>query len=262
MTRQPKNAEMPFLDHLEELRQRLFWVLGSVMVGVIISLSLHAKFDLVQFVIAPAKPYLETGKLQMLNPADNFTIVLTLCIWIGVILASPVILYHIWGFVSPALYPNEKRVGGYVLAGGLVLFAMGAALAFFYILPASLKFFQLFAGPSFTQAYTAREYFSLVITMVLTLGVAFELPIVILGLTALGLVTPTFLRKYRRHALVMCVIGAALMTPGDALTATVFMIIPLYFLYELGILLSHRVYKWRQRHENRLENPSPEQATQ
>jgi sec-independent protein translocase protein TatC len=252
---------MPFLDHLEELRVRLFWIIGSLFVGVAIALALHAKFDLVHYVIAPAIPYLESGKLQMLNPADNFTVVLTLCIWIGAVLASPVILYHLWGFVSPALYPNEKRVGGYVLAGGLVLFAMGAALAFFYILPASLKFFQYFSGPSFLQAYTAREYFSLVITMVLTLGVAFELPIVILGLTALGLVTPSFLRQYRRHAAVLCVVGSALITPGDAFTATLFMIIPLYLLYEFGILLSTRVYRWRQRHENRIDGTAEAKST-
>jgi sec-independent protein translocase protein TatC len=147
-------------------------------------------------------------------------------------------------------------VAGYVLAGGLVLFVMGAALAFFYILPASLKFFVFIGGEAFTQDYTAREYFSLLVTMVLTLGIAFELPIVILGLTALGLVTPMFLRQYRRHAMVLCVVGAALMTPGDAITATTFMIIPLYLLYELGIILSHNVYRWRQRHENKIDSAS------
>jgi sec-independent protein translocase protein TatC len=159
------------------------------------------------------------------------------------------------------MYKNEKRVAVYVLGGGLVLFAMGAALAFFYVLPASLKFFSIIGGEAFEQGYTAREYFSLLVTMVLTLGIAFELPIVILGLTALGLVTPMFLRQYRRHAIVLCVIGAAFMTPGDAITATVFMIVPLYMLYELGILLSHRVYKWRQRHENKIDSDNAPATT-
>jgi sec-independent protein translocase protein TatC len=261
MKRSPQNAEMPFLDHLEELRQRLFWIFGALFIGLVIAFSVHAKFNLVSILIQPAIPYLDSGKLQVLNPADNFTIVLTVCLWAGAIIASPVILFQLWGFVSPAMYKNEKRVAGYVLAGGLVLFAMGAALAFFYILPASLKFFKLIGGSAFEQNYTAREYISLLVTMVLTLGIAFELPIVILGLTALGLVTPTFLRQYRRHAMVLCVVGAAFMTPGDALTATVFMIIPLYLLYELGILLSHNVYKWRQRHENKIETGTGGEAT-
>jgi sec-independent protein translocase protein TatC len=261
MKRPPQNAEMPFLDHLEELRVRLFWVFGALFIGLIVAFSLHAKFNLVELLIVPAKPYMESGRLQVLNPADNFTVVLTVCLWAALILASPVILFQLWGFVSPAMYKNEKRVAVYVLSGGLVLFAMGAALAFFYILPASLKFFEIIGGSAFEQNYTAREYFSLLVTMVLTMGIAFELPIVILGLTALGLVTPMFLRQYRRHALVMCVVGAAFMTPGDALTATVFMIIPLYLLYELGIILSHNVYRWRQRHENRIDSDTAGEAT-
>jgi sec-independent protein translocase protein TatC len=107
----------------------------------------------------------------------------------------------------------------------------------------------MFGGPSFDIAYTARDYFSLVTTMVLTFGAAFELPIVIVGLTALGLLTPQFLRQYRRHAAVLCVVGAALITPGDAFTATIALVVPLYLLYELGIFLSRGVYRWRQRRE-------------
>jgi sec-independent protein translocase protein TatC len=243
------NAEMPFLDHLEELRQRLFWVIGSLILGLAIALVIHQRFDLVGLLSRPALPYLPNGKLQNLSPADSFTVIFSLCFWIGVVLSSPVIIYHIWGFVSPALYKNEKRVAGYVLAGGLVLFLMGASLAYFYVLPASLKFFQLFGGPTVENAYTMREYFGLLTTMLLTFGIAFELPILILGLTALGLVTPMFLRQYRRHAFVLCVIGAALCSPGDAIAATLALIIPLYLLYELGIILSGRVYRWRQRHE-------------
>jgi sec-independent protein translocase protein TatC len=130
------------------------------------------------------------------------------------------------------------------------------------VLPATLKFFDTFSGPSFQAFYSAREYFSLVTTMLLTFGVAFELPIVIVGLTALGLVTPMFLRTYRRHAFVLCVVGAALCSPGDAIAATLALIVPLYLLYELGIILSGNVYKWRQRHENKIDDTSgaPESA--
>lgn len=249
MKQLPHNSEMPFLDHLEELRLRLFRILGALLFGLVVAFALHAKFNLVELLIAPAKQYLPSGKLQILNPADNFTILLSVCLWAAAVIASPVVLYQIWGFVAPAMYKNEKRIAVYVLLGGLVLFLMGAALAFFYVLPASLKFFELIGGTVFDQNYTAEEYFSLLITLVLTLGIAFELPILILALTALGLVTPQFLRKYWRHALVACVIASAMMTPGDAMTATVFMMFPLYMLYELGILLSRRVYKWRQRYE-------------
>lgn len=256
MKRLDPGAEMPFLDHLEELRVRLFWVIGSLVVGTAVALVLHQRYNLVELLIAPAKPYLSDGKLLILNPADNFTLTLTICIWLGVIFALPVVIYHIWAFVAPAMYASERRVGVFVLAGALALFLIGAMLAYFYVLPASLKFFQLFSGPSFEQAYTGREYFSLLFMMIITFGLAFELPIVIIAATALGLVTPDFLRKYRRHAFVLCIVGSALMTPGDAMTATVAMIIPLYFLYELGIFLAQHVYRWRQRRE------APEDASQ
>jgi sec-independent protein translocase protein TatC len=262
MKRTQPNTEMPFLDHLEELRVRLFWIVGAVIVGLAIGLFLTQRFNVVDLLLFPAKEYLTdtNGKLVNQNPADGFTIVFSLAFWVGVVLASPVILFQLWRFVSPALYPNERRVGIYVLAGGLVLFCMGASLAFFYVLPASLKFFQLFGGESFTNMYTARGYFSMLVTMLLTFGVAFELPIVIVAFTALGLVTPTFLRTYRRHALVLCVVGAAAITPGDFIAATIAMVVPLYFLYELGIFLSHRVHRWRERRENAIGDASEAQG--
>jgi sec-independent protein translocase protein TatC len=245
--RTPPGAEMPFLDHLEELRWRILWALGALVIGTIIGFVLVRYFDLVGVLSRPAQPYLRNGKLQLLSPADSFTIVITISVWTGVVLASPVILYQLWAFVSPALYANERRVGGYVLAGGLVLFCMGVALSYFFVLPATMKFFSIIGGPSLEAGYTARDYFSMVVTMALTFGAAFELPIVIVALTALGLVTPPFLRKYRRHALVLCAIGASLITPGDAITATVALLAPLYLLYELGIFLSRGVYRWRER---------------
>jgi sec-independent protein translocase protein TatC len=139
-----------------------------------------------------------------------------------------------------------------VLAGGLLLFCLGVALAYLFVLPATLRFAETFGGPSLVRNYAARDYFSMVVTLALTFGVAFELPIVIMALTALGLVTPSFLRQYWRHALILCVAAAALITPGDAAFATVMLGAPLYALYELGILLARRVYAWRERSDKAL----------
>jgi len=239
--------EMPFLDHLEELRWRLLWSIAALFVGTLLGLAAVKYFDLIGILARPAEPYLATGKLVYTHPADTFTIFLTLAFSVGMVLASPVVLYQIWAFVSPALYPSERRVGIYVLAGGLVLFAMGVSLAYFFVLPATMKFFTGLVGPSLSPMITARDYFSFAVTMALTFGLAFELPIVIVGLTAVGLVTPSFLRRYRRHALVLCAVGSSLITPGDAITATVALLGPLYLLYELGIVLSGGVYRWRER---------------
>jgi sec-independent protein translocase protein TatC len=250
MSKATPGKEMPFLDHLEELRWRLLWSIGALVFGTIVGFVVVQYFDLIGILSEQTKPYLTTGQLVYTHPADAFTIVLMVSFAVGVTIASPVMLYQAWAFVSPALYPHEKRVGVYVLAGGMVLFLMGAALAYFWVLPAAMKFFSGFGGPSMTYLGNAREYFSFVVTLSLSFGFAFELPIVIVGLTALGLVTPHFLRRYRRHAFVACVIGSALVTPGDVIVSTVALILPLYLLYELGIFFSTGVYKWRQRREN------------
>lgn len=242
------DREMPFLDHLEELRRRLAWSVGALAVAFGVGVVLHARFDLVTLLKWPACPYLPPGcQLQVFSPADSIAIPFTVALGVAFMLASPVLFYHLWAFIAPALHAHERRLARGVLAGGLVLFGLGAALAHVYVLPATLRFAAQFGGPSLVQNYAAREYFSLVVTLALTFGVAFELPLVLMALAALGLVTPAFLRTYRRQALVLCVAGAAIITPGDGLFATVFLVPPLYALYELGILLAGRAMAWRAR---------------
>lgn len=234
---------MPFLDHLEELRQRLFWMIGALLIGTLFGFWVTGQFELLDLLARPA------GKLVYLHPLDVITAYMTLSIAVGVMLASPVILYQLWGFVAPALFPREKKVVRRVLAGGLVLFLMGVSLAYFFVVPATLRLSEKLAPDSITQMLGIGEYFSFLTTLALTFGAAFELPIVIMALAALGLVTPTFLRQYRRHAIVLCVVGSSFITPGDAVSATVFMVAPLYFLYELGIVLARVAQKWRERRE-------------
>ena len=239
---------MPFLDHLEDLRHHLFWMVGALAIGFGVGMALHSMFDLVTFLKWPACPYLLPGcQLQVLSPADAISIPLTISFGFGAILASPVILYHVWAFVSPARYPNERRLARYVLAGGLLLFCLGATLTHLFVLPATLRFAARFGGPSLVQNYAARDYFSLVVTLALTFGAAFELPLVIMALAALGLVSPAFLRRYRRQALVLCLVAAAVITPGDVVSSTLVLVPPLYALCELGNFLARRAYRWRDR---------------
>lgn len=240
---------MPFLDHLEELRWRLLWIVGAVIIGTIAGFVAVGSLNLLEVLAGPIQPYLNNERLGYFRPSDPFTIHLKLSMSVGIVLASPVILFQVWSFVAPALYPGEKRVGMMALAGGLVLFCLGVSLAYFFVLPASLKFFSLFDGDALQSMITAPEYFSLVVSLALIFGTAFELPILIVALTALGLVTPHFLRKFRRHAFVMCVVGSALITPGDVIAATVALMFPLYLLYELGIFLSRGVHRWRERRD-------------
>ena len=149
------------------------------------------------------------------------------------------ILHQLWSFVAPALYRHEKRVVVGVFFFAVLLFLGGAALAWFVVLPLALPWLMGFGGTALEPMITASEYFGFATSMALAFGVAFELPIVILALAALGIVTPQLLNKYRRHAIVAVVIIGAFLTPGDLIWTTIAMAVPLYFLYEVSVVLSY-----------------------
>jgi sec-independent protein translocase protein TatC len=245
------DTEMPFLDHLEELRQRLFWIAGAILVGVIASFLLlsQKRLDLVGVLAEPIKPYLRNGSLVYTHPGTSFKIILNASIISGIVLATPVIGYQLWGFFSPALHPHEKRVIVPTLMGMVALFLAGVALCYFVVLPFTLKFFHGFESASLTPMIEATEYFDFAFSMMLAFGLAFELPIAILLLSVLGIIQPKTLTKYRRHAIVVCVVAAAFITP-DASPTTLFALAgPLYFLFELGVILSYSVTRKRRARE-------------
>jgi sec-independent protein translocase protein TatC len=153
----------------------------------------------------------------------------------------------VWRFVAPALYQHEKKIVLPLLIGAVVLFLCGVAMAYFIVIPLTLKFLLTFQVASLDPMITVQEYFSFIISLIVSFGIAFELPIAIVLLTMLGLVSPAFLRKFRRHAAVVCVVLGAFLSPGDAITATIAMAIPLYVLYELSVFLSYLVQRRKVR---------------
>jgi sec-independent protein translocase protein TatC len=240
---------MPFLDHLEELRWRLIWSLLALVVGVAIGFVLVLRFELLNVLQAPIAPYLKGAKLVYTHPGDPFSIALTTALIVGTIIALPVIIYQVWGFLSPALYRHEKRVVIPLLVGAVALFAGGAAMAYLVILPLTLRFLLSFQAGSLAPMITAADYFGFATTMALALGALFELPILIVGLTALGFVRPWMLTRWRKHALVLCWVVAAVISPGDFIGTTLLMAAPLYILYEVSIGLSTLVYRRQVRRE-------------
>jgi len=243
------SAEMPFLDHLEELRWRIIWSLAALVVGVGVAFFLVMKFNLLLWMQGPMLPYLHGRRLVYTHPGDGFSILLQTAIIVGVVLALPVLIYQIWAFLSPALYQKEKRIAVPVIVGAVLLFIAGAALAWYFVLPMTLKFLSALGDEAFDQMITASDYFGFVTSMVLAMGAVFELPIAILILSAVGLVTPRFLAKYRRHALLASYLAAAVITPGDLFVTSVALMVPLYLLYELSIGLSYLVSRKRRRTE-------------
>ena len=253
------SKQMPFLDHLEELRWRIIWSALAITVGSIVGIVVTIRFDLIELLTAPLFSVvrdlsaedpaflglLGTERLVFLNLTEPFFFVLRLGVIIGVVLASPVVVYHVWAFLAPALNDRERRAIVPTFVLGLFLFAAGVAMAYFVALPMTIRFLLLFGSEWFTPALTAGFYMSMVVRLLLAFGLAFELPVVLLVLTVLGLVTANGLRSKRRHSLVAMAVLASVVSPGDTVVVTILLLAPLFLLYEFGIVLSARVERRR-----------------
>ena len=248
--------EMPFLDHLEELRWRLIWSLSAIAVGSIIGWFLVTRFDVLGLLIEPMRPLLENGKLAYLSPADPFIVTLKLTLTTGILLALPVVIYQVWIFLSPALMSHEKKAIVPALYFGLLLFIGGMALAYFVALPVMFQFFAQFQQGSLEQNITIGPYMAVVVRTLLGFGLVFELPVVILVLAVVGVVNSAMLKKGRRWAIVIITVVASFITPGDVVILTVFLMVPLMLLYELGIVLARIVERRRERVEEGEEEQS------
>jgi sec-independent protein translocase protein TatC len=246
---------MPFLDHLEELRWRILKSLLAVVIAFLFTfwLCTASGFDIITVATAPIKPYLHGKNLVYTGFVDPFTLLLQAAGILAIVLASPVVVYQIWSFLVPALTANERKALIPVLIGAAVLFLAGIAMAVFVFVPVTMGLIEKLPHASLDAMLTASEYFSTLFMISLAFGVMFELPIVILALTAVGLVTPQFLTKYRRHAIVATLIVCEIVTPGDLIISTLMLWIPVYALYELSIIVSKFIYRARLKRERAAE---------
>lgn len=238
---------MPFLEHLEELRWRLIWAVGALMIGVAVGMVVCTRIDVLAYLAAPGLKAMHGQQLIVTHPADTFTLYLQVSAIFGLVLASPVVVYQAWAFLSPALHAHERRVAVSVVLGSVFLFVSGVVLAYTMVLPVTLELLVGMSSTALRPMFTAADYFSFTIMLCLAFGAAFELPILVLALTAIGLVTPALLAKYRRHAFVVCLLASAMLIPGDLIITTLMMLVPLYGLYELSIILSWIVFRKRDR---------------
>ena len=174
-----------------------------------------------------------------LGIGEPFTTTITVTLYFALIISLPVILYELYGFILPALKPHERRVAMPLLTAVPFLFVAGVLFGYFVVLPAAVRFFVNFNSSEFNVLVQASPYYGFVATVLLAMGLVFQVPVVIVGATRLGLVTPRQLRKGRRYAIVACAAVAAFL-PGDAITL-VLETVPLYLLYEVSILLASLV---------------------
>jgi len=248
----PGMRKMSFLDHLEELRTRLFYSLISVVVGFLVCWTFAD-----QIYAGLSRPL--TGVLRELgmddqlvytNPVAPFTLYVHMAFLGGIFVASPYVMAQVWGFISPGLYPREKRyaVPFVFLCSGL--FIAGGVFAYTIAFPAALRFLVTFGG-QFRPMITVNEYFSLAMTIILGLALVFELPILILFLTLLRLVTPGFLMRNFRYAVLLIFILAAAITPTPDVPTMMLFAMPMMGLYMFGVGLSYVVLRMREREEEK-----------
>src|SRR5688572_5579131 len=190
-----ESGEMPFFDHLEELRWRIIWSVIALVLGTIVGFVAAVQWDLLSVLKRPLDPYIQGRPLVHLTMTGPFMITFKLALTIGIVLAIPVIVYQIWAFLAPALTKRERRTIMPALGLGVVLFTMGVLLGYYWVLPPTLTFLQQFLTPSMTYMLAADKYFSFVISLLVAMGAIFELPVVIMILATLGLVSSKFLSE-------------------------------------------------------------------
>jgi sec-independent protein translocase protein TatC len=257
--------EMSFLDHLEDLR----WLLVRSTIAIIIMAFATYFFSDYLFdtiIFGPTRPSFFTYHFfcdlsHSLGFADSICITempfiiqntemegqvnvfIWVCILAGFILSFPYILWEIWKFISPALYVNEKKNAKVFIFFSSLLFFIGVLFGYFVVIPMSVNFVATFTvSPVVLNQFTLDSYIGMVKTSVLASGLFFELPIIIYFLTKLGLVTPSFLRTYRKYAIVLVLIIAAIVTPPDVVSQTI-VAIPMLLIYEASIFISVFVSK-------------------
>ena len=227
--------EMPFLEHLEELRWRIIKSAIAVIIGMVICLFFSQQ--ILDLMILPTHGLDTPLELQVLKVQGMFMVKLEVGFFGGLVLALPFVLVQFWRFISPGLIETEKHYFFPLIAFSTILFLIGLSFAYFVILPLAINFFIGLASGDIKPNIAIDFYIGFVLRILLVFGFVFELPMISYFLSKIGLLTPAFMRKYRRHAIVIIFVVAAILTPPDVITQ-VFLAIPLILLYEFSIWIS------------------------
>jgi len=231
-----EDAKMPLTEHLEELRRRIIICLVAVGVGFCVSYAFSRQiFEVLTWPLVQAMP--EGGKIVYTSLQEAFVTYLKVSFFAGLFLAAPVIIYQMWKFVMPGLYPNERRYVLPFMTAACGFFLLGAAFAFFVAFPFGFRFFLSFTTERIQALPSMREYLSLCMSLIIAFGAAFELPVVMFFLARMGIVSHTTLARHRKYAVLLIAIAAAVLTPPDVLSMAL-LGVPLYALFELSVLVT------------------------
>lgn len=222
---------LSIVGHLEELRKRLWGCLAVIMLASMIGFAWTGR--LIEWLKRPAGPVL--GRLVFFSPPEAFLAYMKVAITVGLFISAPVILAQVWAFVSPGLTARERRYGFGFIWWGSVSFLTGGAFAYWALLPVSLRFLLSFGGGQVEPVISISRYLSFTTMMILSCGLAFQLPLVMFVLARLGLVSAHMLRQKWRHAVVAIVVAAAILTPTADVATLLLLAVPMLALYELSI---------------------------
>ena len=271
MTKKSNNSgEMSFLEHLEELRWHLVRSALAVLVFAILAFIFH-RFIFDFILLAPKNPDFLTNRLlcnlaeklnapdlcinsnpmqiQNIKVAGQFAASIMVSLYAGLIVAFPFVVWEMWRFIAPALYENERKHARGSVASISIMFFIGALFGYFVILPLMIHFLGGWsASDEIVTQVDLASYFSITYIPFAT-GIIFELPVLMIFLTKVGIITPEFMVKYRRHAIIVLMIVAAVITPPDPLSM-VLVVLPLILLYEMSILITRRTAKKQQQLAN------------
>jgi sec-independent protein translocase protein TatC len=261
-------AEMSFFDHLEALRWHLIRSAISVVVFAVVAF-LNYDWIFNKIILGPFDPSFWTYRMMcklgdgfcitemgatLINTevAGQFMLQINSSVLIGIIVAIPYILWEIWRFIKPALLAKERKAANGFVFYATVLFLLGILFGYYVIAPESIAFLVNYrVSPDIKNTITVSSYLSMVATITLIIGIVFELPMLIYILASLGILTGTFMKKTRRYSIVIILIVGAIISPSPDFMTTIIATLPLFFLYEIGIVVATRVEKRRKKaHED------------
>ena len=230
MEKRLQDRKMSLIGHMEELRRRLI-----ICVLTVLACSIFSYFYSDKILAILKRPF--PHSLVFIAPQEAFVITLKIALFGGIIFALPMIIYHVWQFISSGLKKKEKRYLLFYSPFSLLLFLIGASFAYFLVVPVGLRFLLSFGGSSLEPMISISKYLSFITLMILAFGIVFELPLVLMFLVMIGIVSPQLLAKKRKVFIIAIFVLAAILTPPDVFTQ-ILLALPLIILYEVSIWLA------------------------
>jgi sec-independent protein translocase protein TatC len=227
--------EASLVEHLDELRSRIFIIIGAVTIGTVVGFVIHSRLIHWLMILLPKDR--QDQKLTTLSPLENFTTVLWISIYFGIVIALPIVLWQVWAYFIPAINKDRTKLIKWLAGLAALLAVGGVAFGYFIVLPHALKFLTDFDSNQFNNILQAKPYLGFCVHVLLAMLLVFELPVFLVALTRLGIMTTDKLRKNRRMGYFACgVVGMAVAPSVDPVTTTL-QAVPLFVLFELSIIL-------------------------